>query len=243
MSNKTPYKARILRKSFGEPKIFRHDPIIMPEMSDFMTDLGRFYKTPEGKSYPSMTTVLSILSKDAIDKWRKRVGEEEANKVMKYASERGTRVHLMAEKYIDNMVDDIDFSDYRDVRVFKAMKPILDQNVDDIMIQEVALYSDTLQIAGRTDVIGRYLGKLSVIDFKTSKKPKKEEWIHNYFMQVSGYAQMWNEYHGNSMENIHQGVVLISPDTGPPQEFVVDIHKWVPRLIETREKFRMLYDV
>lgn len=237
------FREKMQGNVIGKYKVFRHNPIIMPDLQEDMRDLGRFYITPDGNAYPSMTTVLSILNKDAITKWRKRVGEEEANKISKEASERGTRVHQICEWYIDNKVDMLTDLDHADLQTFKNMKFILDQNLDDIRIQEVALYSDELQMAGRTDVIGRYRGKLSVVDFKTSKKQKKEEWIKHYFIQVSGYAKMWNEIHGNKEENIHQGVVIISPDRGEPQVFVVKTCDYMNDLYATRATFKEMHNV
>ena len=199
------------------------------------TKSGRSYACPNGKSYPSVTTVLSILSEEAIQKWRARVGEEEANRVSYRASSRGTSVHEIIEKYLDN---DPNFQkDYMPniIDNFKAIQNILDNRVGKIYAQEAPLYSDHLGLAGRVDCIGEFDGEISIIDFKTSKKIKKKEWITNYFIQESAYAIMWEERTKMPIVNL---VTIISVDNEEPQVFKEHRDNWTSKLLETIEEYR-----
>jgi len=210
--------------------MFKHETVELTEMESVTTDSGRKYKTPEGVNYPSITTVLSILSRESIAKWRKRVGEAEANKISTRASGRGTRVHEIIEKYINNQ------EDYRNgytpdiIQSFIDIRHILDNRIGTVYAMEAPLYSDHLGVAGRVDCVAEFDGKLSIIDFKTSMKPKRIEWIKNYFMQESAYAIMWEERTGMP---IVQLVTIISVDNSEPQVFIEHRDNWVRPLRET----------
>jgi len=170
--------------------MFNHEQVELTEMNAVTTDSGRKYKTPEGIDLPSITTVLSILSRDSIAKWRKRVGEAEANKISGRASGRGTRVHEITEKYIDNDPNYKDGYTPDIIHSFNVMKPILDGLIGTVYAQEAPLYSTHLGVAGRVDCVAEFDGKLSIIDFKTAMKKKQKSWINNYFMQEAAYAIM-----------------------------------------------------
>lgn len=238
----TSFKDRMRNRGFNTSdfRTFEHQGIILPEIVDETTESGRTYITPEGNRYPSITTVLSINSKDAIAKWRKRVGEEEANRISRIASERGTRIHEMCEDYLFNRYSEgkevPNVANDRDN--FLKIKRILDKNVGKVFALEVPLYSDTLEVAGRTDLIAEWLGSVAVIDFKTATKPKEEKWIQNYFQQGSGYCKMWEERVGWGIETI---VIIIAVDNNPAQVFVKRRDDYLPDLIETREKYRKVY--
>ena len=123
---------------------------------------GRRYVTPEGNKYPSITTILSILSEDAIREWRHRVGAEEANKVSHRAGTRGTKVHAIIEDYLNN-VEGYDKKYMPNIRAdFKRVKHVFDERIGTIYGQEIALYSDQLQLAGRVDCIAEFDGEISV---------------------------------------------------------------------------------
>lgn len=215
-------------------KQFEHVDVDLKEMVAETTDKGRVYKTPEGINLPSITTVLSILSRDSIAAWKKRVGEEEANRISRRATTRGTAVHEIIEKYIDNV------EDYREgympdvIESFLTLKPILDNSIGKVYAQEAPLYSNHLGVAGRVDCVAEFDGKLSIIDFKTAMKPKKVEWIKNYFMQESAYAIMWEERTGTP---ITQLVTVISVDDHDPQVFVEHRDNWTRPLKETIEQY------
>lgn len=210
--------------------MFNHIPVELQEMNAVTTDTGRKYMTPEGVNLPSITTVLSILSRDSIAKWRKRVGEEVANQISTRASGRGTRVHEIIEKYIDN---DPNFKDgYTPdiIQSFLAVQNILDDRIGNVYAQEAPLYSNHLGVAGRVDCVADFDGKRSIIDFKTSMKPKKLDWIKNYFMQESAYSIMWEERTGMP---ITQLVTIISVDNHEPQVFIEHRDNWVRPLRDT----------
>ena len=224
--------------------MFEHVPVELTEMEAVTTDSGRKYKTPEGVNLPSITTVLSILSRDSITKWRKRVGEAEANRVSYRASTRGTSVHEICEKYVNN---DPDWDKYMAIdpdngemkltkrtpdliQSFLDLKPILDERLTKVFAQEAPLYSNHLGVAGRVDCVGIFDGKPSIIDYKTSMKPKRLDWIKNYFMQEAAYAIMWEERTG---QPITQLVTIISVDQNEPQVFIEHRDNWVRPLIDT----------
>ena len=119
-------------------------------------------------------------------------------------------------------------------KFIKLMQPILDKYIDDIYKQEVPLYSQHLKVAGRVDCVGNFNGTLSIIDFKTARKPKKREWISDYFMQVCGYSIMWEERTGIP---ITQLVIMITPTEGNPQIFIEHRDTWSKPLIEQIEYF------
>ena len=189
--------------------------ISLPKMTRKTSKGGRKYFTPEGNAYPSITTVLSILSKDSIIAWRKRVGAEEANKISLQAATRGTSVHKLAEDYLDN-VDDWDKDAMpNNLFTFSHLKDIMDDRVDNVWFQEEYLYSDKLKCAGQVDCIAEYNGELSVIDFKTS------------FYERTGVA-------------IKQGVIMIAVDHDHPQIFTVNTHDYLKEFMSVREQYREL---
>lgn len=214
---------------------FIHEQTELTEMETINVDGGRKYVTPEGVNLPSITTVLSILSRAGIAAWRKRVGEEEANRISHRASSRGTKVHEIIEKYIDN---DPNFKDgYTPdiIESFLVMKPTLDERIGKVYAQEAPLYSTHLGVAGRVDCVAEFDGKLSIIDFKTSRKRKTPSMIKNYFMQESGYAIMWEERTGMP---ITQLVTIISVDgMDEPQIFIEHRDNWVNTLKDTIEQY------
>ena len=195
---------------------------------------GRKYLTPDGKSFPSVTTVLSILSEDAIREWRHRVGEKEANRISHHASTRGTAVHAVIEDYINNKEDYLKDRMPLVVSNFNSVKSLLDESIGDVYCQEVPLYSEHLGLAGRVDCIAEFNGKLSVIDFKTSAKPKKKEYITNYFIQESAYAIMWEERTGIP---ITQLVTIIAVDQHEPQVFIEHRDNWTDDLLSTIKEY------
>mgnify|MGYP003352498103 FL=1 len=193
------------------------------------TENGRRYTTPDGKVYPSITTVLSSYNKKALFEWRARVGEEEANRIARKASNRGTKLHNTVEKYLLNEVSPLQMQTMMpDTKeLFLKLKPFLDENVNNIYGIEQALYSHKLRLAGRCDCIGEWDGKISIIDWKTASRNKEKESIANYFMQASAYAEMFEEITG---KEINQIVVAIAVEDDAPQIFIEDKSKYLPEL-------------
>lgn len=212
--------------------------IELPQITRKNTPEGRKYYTPEGNAYPSITTILGVLNKDGIDEWRKRVGEAEANRVSSFASKRGTAVHKLAEDYLNNEENYKKGHMPTSIVSFNAIKKIMDERLNNIWMQETFLYSDKLQCAGQLDCIAEFDGELSIIDFKTSRKEKKAEWIKNYFIQASFYAAAFLERTGIP---IKQGVILITVDDGEPQVFKINTYDYLEHFLDVRKKYRELY--
>lgn len=212
-------------------KTFVHDPVELgyDELADASVPGTRLYVTPEGKKYPSITTVLSVRGKEAIYEWRRRVGEEEANRITRHACARGTALHTIAEKYLNNELDIYKKDEMPHVvALFRSIQPILDNNIGRVVMQERPLYSDHLGIAGRVDLIAEYEGKLSVIDFKTSKRVKTREEISNYFVQAAAYAIMFEERTGIP---VSRSVIVMAVDDNPvPVVFKEKRDSWTNEL-------------
>jgi len=216
-----------------EWKTFTHTPLLqqMPEVYTETINKNRFYVTPEGNKYPSITTVLSGRAKEGINAWRERVGEAAANRIMRAASSRGTAVHELAENYLNN--EELKNQEVLPLFMFTQLKSELD-NINNIVMQEGGLYSDKWGIAGRVDCIADYDGKLTVIDFKTSTKEKKESWIENYFIQCTAYCEMYEERYGQAIDQI---AILIVCEDGTTQTFVKDKKDYVPLLQPAIDEF------
>jgi hypothetical protein len=190
----------------------------------------RRYMTPNGVAYPSVTTVTGILNADSIAAWRARVGDEEANKIGHKAATRGTAVHNLIEKYLLN---DPEYG--KDVlpHVMQSLvnlKPILDKRLNKIYELEVPLYSDHLKLAGTCDCACEFDGVNSIVDFKTSKWPKKKSLISNYFVQAAAYSIMWEERTGMAMPNL---VIVMDVDGGRPLTYKEHRDNWTDKLTET----------
>ena len=215
---------------------FTHEPIDLGynDLSAKTTKKGRQYVDPDGNTYPSITTVLSILSEDGIRAWRARVGEEKANQISRIASTRGTTVHNIIEKYVANDPEYIKDEMPHNIQTFKDVQKVIDEGVTKVYQQEAPLYSKHLGVAGRVDCVGQWNGKDSIIDWKTSRKHKKKEWISSYFMQCAAYAIMWEERTGMPIKQL---VVCIAGDEGS-QVFVEDRDNWTEKLIETINEYK-----
>jgi hypothetical protein len=213
--------------------------IILPKLTRETTESGRKYFTPEGNSYPSITTVLGILSRKSISEWRKRVGEDVANQISRRAAGRGTAVHKLAEDYIDNVEDWKGKHMPVNIFTFNTIKQLIDNNLNNVWFQEEFLYSDRLKTAGQVDCIAEWDGELSIIDFKTSGKPKKEEHIQNYFMQAAFYAAAFYERTGVP---IKQAVILIAVDDSEPQVFKVDTFDYLSHFWSVRSAYADMYE-
>lgn len=217
---------------------FTHLPIALPPIhAETDTSGTRHYAVPGGKKYPSVTTVLGAQAKTGLTEWRNRVGDDEANKIMRQASVRGTKIHLMVEQYLDNKEVEVPKSSFLDTLMFKQLKPHLDR-IDNIRMQEAGLYSHYLRMAGRVDCVAEFDGKLSIIDFKTSRSIKQRSWIESYFMQTAAYAIMWEELTG---QPINRTVIIMTVENEAPQIFVEKRNPWVPGLLKARDAYEALH--
>ena len=220
---------------------FTHNLIKLNELSVKTEEGKRLYQTPQGKSYPSVTTVTGILSKDAIHSWRQRIGEEKADQITRAATSRGNEVHKLAELYLKNelfsqstLFDEPKTNNYK---MFEALSSVLDNKVGIIRAIEAPLYSDVLRVGGRVDLVAEWDNELAVIDFKTSSKPKKERWIDNYFMQSSAYAFMFEELTKISINKI---VIAIALENLGTQIFIKNVNDYIQQFIDLRKTYDII---
>ena len=220
---------------------FTHDLIKLNELSVKTEEGKRLYQTPQGKSYPSVTTVTGILSKDDIQAWRQRIGEEKADQITRAATSRGNEVHKLAELYLKNelfsqstLFDEPKTNNYK---MFEALSSVLDNKVGIVRAIEAPLYSDVLRVGGRVDLVAEWDNELAVIDFKTSSKPKKERWIDNYFMQSSAYAFMFEEL---TKIPINKIVIAIALENLSTQIFIKNANDYIQQFIDLRKTYDII---
>ena len=207
---------------------FEHQTVELTKIkqkNNALPDGGRGYETPEGKLYPSITTVLSVRNKKGLHEWRDRVGHDVANYIARTAAQRGTAVHKMCEDYLNNqhLAWPDEFEKHKSKNflawcLFTQMRETL-SNINNIKCLESSLYSDTLKVAGQVDCIAEYKGNLSVIDFKTSSKERDDAWNENYYIQTCAYAEMFKERTGQTVDKL---VILVVTQDGTVQEFIKD---------------------
>jgi genome maintenance exonuclease 1 len=172
----------------------------------------RLYATPDGSKVPSVTTILDKTKPqekiDALMRWKKSVGEKKAQEIVTEAAGRGTRMHKFLEDYVKTGVINEPGTNPYSKQSHIMAKHVIEHglvNVNEIWGVEVPLYFPGLY-AGTTDGCGLHLNDESIIDYKQTNKPKKEEWIEDYYLQLTAYALAHNEVHGT---NIRKGVVLM----------------------------------
>ena len=189
--------------------MFKHHDIDLPDISRTTIEGKRFYKIDSiEKLFISITTITSFITAPKFASWRKKVGEEEANKITAKATSRGTDMHTLTEHYLKN--EDLPSVQPISELLFKISKSTLDR-IDNIYCLESGLYSNVLGIAGTVDCIAEFDGELAVIDFKTSSKPKKREWIDHYFVQCAAYACMFYELTNKPVKKF---VILMACEDG-----------------------------
>jgi genome maintenance exonuclease 1 len=187
-------------------------------------DGRRMYESPSGIQLPSITSILGWFKKDSLKEWREKVGEEEANKIS---------VHSLNNKEytLKHMPSNLN--------LFRTIKPILDKNVELVYHQEVPLYSDKLRAAGRVDCVCKWNGKDAIVDFKTSSKPKKKEWIQDYFVQATAYSLMFEYVTTYHIPNI---VICMAVENGEPLVFEDTIYPYVPTLLTKVEEYHAHFE-
>ena len=219
-------------------KQYEHIEILkIPELSRQNIAGERHYVNIEGKSYPSITTILSIRGKEAIYEWRKRVGDAEANRITKRSTTRGTQFHSLLEQYFLNQITDVDHFKASAIAknpgvwfLFLEAIQELENHIGKIYCIEDYLYSDEYGVAGAVDMIAEWDGKISVVDFKTSNSAKREEWIENYFIQGTAYAKMFTERTGIPCDQL---IIFAVPDDGIPQTFTKRVDDYTELLKES----------
>jgi len=188
--------------------MFKHVEIDFPSLEREMIDGVRYYDTPDGQKLVSITSVISHRNREKFRDWRAKVGNEEANKITKQATSRGTDMHTLVEHHLKNL-ELPEVQPLSDI-LFKQAKPDL-SNINNIHAIEQSLFSKELGIAGSVDCIAEYNGELAVIDFKTSKRPKPEAWIEDYYVQCAAYACMLYEMTGIMVKKF---VIIMSCEDG-----------------------------
>lgn len=211
------------------------DKTKLPTTKGKRIDGFRFYQI-DGKNYPSITTVLGVQKKEGLEKWRKAVGEEAANWEMGRAARRGKATHTLVEQYLKSETPAI--RDVLPLGLFRLMKPYIDQ-IDNVQLSEEVMYSHKLTIAGQVDCVADYNGKLSVIDFKTANKERKEDWIENYYIQTCAYAIMYEELFGKRIEQL---VILMAGEDGTMRSFIRNKKDFEPKLEESIKYFYKYYE-
>ena len=194
-------------------------------------DGKRHYVLPNGEKFKSVTTILGEKTdKKKLEEWRTKVGEVEANRISAIANRRGTLVHELAEKFVLNDPNYLKGHMPIDIETFSGIRKALENCVDNILGIELPLFSRTLKCAGRTDLVAEWMNTVSIIDFKTSLKTKREEWITNYFYQATVYAMMFEWLYKIKVPQI---VVIISVDgQKEPQVFIKDKAQYVDKVLE-----------
>ena len=221
---------------------FKHIETDLPELTTKTIDRKRYYITPEGKEYPSITTVLSNRGKEGLFEWRNRVGHEVANYISGKAAKRGTAVHHMCEDYLNNVsFIEPDWwlekqKNFLPFCLFNQLRNGVLQRINNIHAQECGLYSDKYGVAGRVDCIAEYNQVLSIIDFKTSTSERNDEYNENYYIQTAAYAEMYEERTGIPTDQI---VILVVTEDGQVQEFIKSKQEYIPLLEEAINEFNI----
>jgi hypothetical protein len=221
---------------------FKHIETDIPELTTKTIDRKRYYITPEGKEYPSITTVLSNRGKKGLFEWRKRVGNDVANYISGKAAKRGTAVHHMCEDYLNN-VSFIEPDWWQEKQknflpfcLFNQLRNGVLQRINNIHAQECSLYSNKYGVAGRVDCIAEYDRVLSIIDFKTSTSERNDKYNENYYIQTAAYAEMYEERTGIPTDQI---VILVVTEDGQVQEFIKSKQEYLPLLEEAINEFNI----
>tara|TARA_B100000424_G_C22923774_1_gene491441 strand:- start:1061 stop:1747 length:687 start_codon:yes stop_codon:yes gene_type:complete len=206
------------------------DLSLLPNTKGKKIEGYRFYDI-DGQNYPSVTSILGIRKKEGLVKWRESIGEDVANWEMNRAARRGKSFHKLVEQYLNNETPSI--RDVLPLGLFRLAKPYIDQ-INNIRLLEKIMVSPKLTIAGQVDCVAEYNGKLSVIDFKSANKERKEDWIENYFLQCTAYSSMYEETFGEKIEQI---VVLLAAEDGTMTAYVKDPQDYIEELVLSIETF------
>jgi genome maintenance exonuclease 1 len=185
----------------------------------------RRYATPDGEKLPSVTTILDATkseeSKQALQNWRKRVGVQKAQEITTEAAGRGTRMHKWLENYVKTGATGDPGSNPYSIQSHQMAQSIIAQGLvkcSEYWGTEVPLYFPKVY-AGTTDLCGMHDGSEAIMDHKQTNKPKKREWIDDYFVQLAAYANAHNEVHGTK---IRKGVIFMCDPTSAYQEFIIE---------------------
>lgn len=215
-------------------RIFEWDRLDIPPVPRLDTPSGRYYVTPDGESLISVTNFLSkIGDKKGLEDWIARVGVEGAEQEKNRAARRGTALHFAIEQYLQNAPDWKEAA--AESNLFRQVKTVIDLCMGKVRAIEFGLYSEHLMMGGTADCLGYWSGKLSIIDWKSSTKRKKIEWIDGYFMQACIYSLMLQERTGIKADNL---VVVIGTEADTrPRVFEAHRDEWVTRVMTEVKRF------
>jgi genome maintenance exonuclease 1 len=195
---------------------------------------GHWYQTKFDKIYPSISTILSATAseekKNGLLQWRENEPAHEYITVQ--AQHIGTQSHKIIEDYLNNNLSYEEY-DLLPIAHFNNLKPFL-ENISDVICIEQRMYSDKLKVAGTSDLIAKYGGELSIIDYKTKRKPQADDYMHEYYLQTTCYAQMFHEVTG---QKINQVVILVSSEKNTRQEFIKSCDDYIESMNERVEKY------
>ena len=200
------------------------------------------YVTPQGHTYSSVTTVLGATKPDTtgLDEWRKRMGSDVADYILRQSAIIGTAAHKLNEIYLNNgqTLQEEKGGNHNTPLLARAhhenFVPYL-QRINNIRGNEIILWSDVMCVAGTSDCIAEYDDILSIIDYKTKRSPQREEWIADYYTQAAAYSMMYKELTG---VNVTQAVVLVSSEADTMQEFVVNLAEYKQPFLERLRKYQ-----
>lgn len=218
--------------------MFNVDLIELPKLIRMDGEI-RTYLTPSGEKYPSVTTVLS-KTKDMshLMAWRQRVGEQEADKITRRAGTRGTATHLLCEKLVLNEPIDLSKEMPISIHLFKQLEKFLIANVNGIRVSEGSLYSHNLKVAGSVDLVANYRNHAAIIDFKTSGKYKRKDWIEDYFMQAAMYSfmlwEMTQLYHPKLV------IAIAVEEENEAQIFEENVNDWLDKARDRCKKYHLI---
>jgi ATP-dependent exoDNAse (exonuclease V) beta subunit len=213
-------------------KKFIHKPIVFPEITQEKID-----------TYPGVTRLTGLLSANAIEDWKNRIGHEEAEEICRESAKRGTLLHKVLENYINNEEKIFEGALPKTVGLFRQIKPIIDEKIGTVYAVELNTYSDVFRLKGCIDLVAEYYGILSIIDWKTKgfDKTFQEKYLSGYFLQATIYALILKEMLDLDVRQI---VIVGSVVGGVPQVFVKKVSRWknkVLKLIEDHQEFILNY--
>ena len=195
---------------------------------------GHWYQTKSDKIYPSISTILSATAPE-----HKKVGLQswkESEPAHKYITEQAQDIGMQSHKIIEDYLNDslsLDEFDLLPIAHFNNLKPYLEK-VSEVACIEQRMYSEKLRVAGTSDLIAKYDGELSIIDYKTKRKPQIDRYMHEYYMQTTCYAHMFEEA---TNQKISQIVILVSSEKNTRQEFIKTCDEYVKPMMERVEGY------
>ena len=215
----------------GDEATHRTEPIQLPKLKRKNEGGHRVYYDEDKNRYHSVTTVVGSIDQKGLDEWREKVGKDVAYHVAMKSAITGTKLNKIVESYLAN--EESEEENIFAKAHFNNIEPLL-ANIDLINGLETKLCSKRLGLAGTVDCIAQYKGVDSIIDFKTSSKKKKDEWIKKYFLQTTAYSIMWEELTGIKVTQI---VILITGEDGSREEYIRNRDDYVEELEEVIAKY------